>query len=285
MTYREMRMKTAGMLHEAGIENEAAESWFLMEFACGIDRSFYFLHEADEMSPEDEQKLSELAQRRCSHIPLQHLTGEQEFMGLPFWVNEHVLIPRQDTEILVEEALKKIPKADAKKGPYRVLDLCTGSGCIAISIASFCPHTEVSACDISREALLVAQRNGQRNGVSVQFVQSDLFSQIHEKYDMIVSNPPYIPSAVIPTLMPEVRDFEPKGALDGMEDGLFFYRKIVRESLDYLMPHGELLFEIGHDQAQAVSDLMRENNFYDIKVIKDLAGLDRVVTGRRFQNV
>jgi release factor glutamine methyltransferase len=259
-------MKTAGMLREAGIENEAAESWFLMEFACGIDRSFYFLHEADEMSPEDEQKLSELAQRRCSHIPLQHLTGEQEFMGLPFWVNEHVLIPRQDTEILVEEALKKIPKADEKKDPYRVLDLCTGSGCIAISIASFCPHTEVSACDISREALLVAQRNGQR-------------------YDMIVSNPPYIPSAVIPTLMPEVRDFEPKGALDGMEDGLFFYRKIVRESLDYLMPHGELLFEIGHDQAQAVSDLMRENNFYDIKVIKDLAGLDRVVTGRRFQNV
>lgn len=279
MTYREARIKAAGRLADANIENEAAESWFLMEFVCNITRSFYLLHEQDVMPEDQEQAFFEMTEKRCRHIPLQYLTGEQEFMGLPFRVNENVLIPRQDTEVLVEEALKVITDGDA------VLDMCTGSGCIAVSVRSFCPDAEVSGCDISAAALDVARENAKQNGVSVRFVESDLFSNIEGQYDVIISNPPYIPSDVIPTLMPEVRNFEPMGALDGRGDGLFFYRKIVEESNRYLVPGGYLLFEIGYDQGEDVSLMMRENGFYEIEVIPDLAGLDRVVKGRRKEDV
>lgn len=278
MTYREARMQAAKQLAAAGVENEAAESWFLMEAACQISRSFYLLHEQDAMDHAQEKAYLELTEKRCKRMPLQYLTGEQEFMGLPFLVNEHVLIPRQDTEVLVEEAIrilqKEIPKA-------AVLDLCTGSGCIGISIQSFCRKTQVTAADISEDALQVARKNAKENEVPVEFVHSDLFSGISGKFDMIVSNPPYIPSKVIETLMPEVREHEPIGALDGKEDGLYFYRRITKESLAHLNPGGYLLYEIGHDQGEAVSGYMRENGFHEIEVIRDLAGLDRVVRGRR----
>ncbi len=278
MTYREGRNMVADQLAAAGVENETAESWFLMEAACKINRSYYLIHEQDEMGPEQEKAYLELTRRRCQRMPLQYLTGEQEFMGLSFYVNEHVLIPRQDTEVLVEEAIRIIRQdlPDAK-----VLDLCTGSGCIGISIQSFCPDVTVTGADISQEALQVAQKNAVRNQMPVQFIHSDLFAEISDTYDMIVSNPPYIPSEVIETLMPEVRDHEPMGALDGKSDGLYFYEKITRQSVEHLKEGGYLLYEIGHDQADAVSGFMKENGFYDIKVIRDLAGLDRVVTGRR----
>lgn len=278
MTYRKARIQVAEELKRAGVENEAAESWFLMEAACKINRSYYLMHEQDEMDPEQEKAYLELTRRRCQRMPLQYLTGEQEFMGLPFHVNEHVLIPRQDTEVLVEEAIRTIRQdlPDAK-----VLDLCTGSGCIGISIQSFCPDATVTGADISQEALQVAQKNAVQNQTPVQFIHSDLFAEISDTYDMIVSNPPYIPSEVIETLMPEVRDHEPMGALDGKSDGLYFYEKITRQSVEHLKEGGYLLYEIGHDQADAVSGFMKENGFYDIKVIRDLAGLDRVVTGRR----
>lgn len=278
MTYREARMQAAALLKAAGVENESAESWFLMEAACQINRSFYLLHEWDEMSPEQEKDYLKLTEKRCQRMPLQYLTGEQEFMGLPFAVNEHVLIPRQDTEVLVEETIQilKNEMSDAD-----VLDLCTGSGCIGISIQSFCPETKVTAADISEDALKVAKYNALQNQVLVNFVHSNLFSEISGTFDLIVSNPPYIPSKVIDTLMPEVRDHEPKGALDGKEDGLYFYRRITEESVAYLKDGGYLLYEIGHDQAEAVSGFMKEQGFYDIKVICDLAGLDRVVRGRR----
>ena len=278
MTYREGRNMVADQLAAAGVENETAESWFLMEAACKIKRSYYLIHEQDEMGPEQEKAYLELTRRRCQRMPLQYLTGEQEFMGLSFYVNEHVLIPRQDTEVLVEEAIRIIRQdlPDAK-----VLDLCTGSGCIGISIQSFCPDVTVTGADISQEALQVAQKNAVRNQMPVQFIHSDLFAEISDTYDMIVSNPPYIPSEVIETLMPEVRDHEPMGALDGKSDGLYFYEKITRQSVEHLKEGGYLLYEIGHDQADAVSGFMKENGFYDIKVIRDLAGLDRVVTGRR----
>lgn len=278
MTYREGRNMVADQLAAAGVENETAESWFLMEAACKINRSYYLIHEQDEMGPEQEKAYLELTRRRCQRMPLQYLTGEQEFMGLPFHVNEHVLIPRQDTEVLVEEAIRIIRQdlPDAK-----VLDLCTGSGCIGISIQSFCPDVTVTGADISQEALQVAQKNAVQNQMPVQFVHSNLFAEISDTYDMIVSNPPYIPSEVIETLMPEVRDHEPMGALDGKSDGLYFYEKITRQSVEHLKEGGYLLYEIGHDQADAVSGFMKENGFYDIKVIRDLAGLDRVVTGRR----
>ena len=279
MTYREVRGWAAQELKAAGIENESAESRFLMEYACGIDYGFYLLHETEEMSGEALQRFQGLTRQRCRRIPLQYLTGEQEFMGLSFQVNSHVLIPRQDTEVLVEEALKVI------RPGQRVLDLCTGSGCIAVSLKSFCPQAEVTGCDISGEALAVARENSERNGADVTFLESDLFFKIRGTYDVIVSNPPYIKSAVIPTLMPEVRDFEPMGALDGSEDGLYFYREIVKQGVSYLVPGGYLLFEIGYDQGEAVSSMMRENNFEEIAVISDLAGFDRVVKGRRKENV
>ena len=242
MTYREARMQAAKQLAAAGVENEAAESWFLMEAVCGISRSFYLLHEQEAMDPVQEQVYFALTRQRCGRMPLQYLTGEQEFMGLPFCVNEHVLIPRQDTEVLVEEAIRVIQKEMPEAA---VLDLCTGSGCIGISIQSFCSNTQVTAADISEDALKVAQKNAKENQVPVKFVHSDLFKEISGSYDMIVSNPPYIPSKVIETLMPEVRDHEPIKALDGKEDGLYFYRRITEESVAYLKPGGYLLYEIG----------------------------------------
>lgn len=288
MTYREAARAIAAQIKGAGIENESAESMFLMEYVCGINRSFYLLHQMEEMPEEQWERYRDMARERCSHIPLQYLTGGQEFMGLPFLVNAHVLIPRQDTELLVEEALK-ILKRDFMNGKGgqqgRILDLCTGSGCIAVSLKSFCPDLSVTACDISGEALEVARENAKRNQMEIRFVESDLFSGISGNYDMIVSNPPYIPRNVIPTLMPEVREHEPVLALDGGGDGLDFYRKIISESEEYLSAGGWLLFETGYDQGAAVSGYMRGHHFRDIEIIRDLAGLDRVVKGRREKDV
>lgn len=217
----------------------------------------------------------DLLNKRSLHIPLQHLTGEQEFMGLPFHVNEHVLIPRQDTEILVEEVLSIVKKGD------HVLDLCTGSGCIIISIVKLAEQITGVGIDLSDEALVVAKENAKRLQADVTFFKSDLFEQVTGEFDCIVSNPPYIATAQIDTLMEEVRCMEPRMALDGMEDGLFFYRKIVEESAAYLKKGGWLCFEIGCDQADDVSEMMRAAGYENRKVIKDLAGLDRVVMGQR----
>lgn len=297
MTYREAKMEVMRHLKDAGIENELAESGFLMEFVCQTDRSFYLLHQMEEMPKEHQKAFFELAAQRCSHIPLQYLTGEQEFMGISFKVNEHVLIPRQDTEILVEEACrilrgwKETCPDNAKyafneKGTdLRVLDMCTGSGCIAVSLKAFCPEIQITGCDISPKALAVAKENAALHHLDVEFAESDLFSGISGKYHMIVSNPPYIPRDVIPTLMPEVREHEPVRALDGMADGLYFYREIISRCSDYLLPEGYLLFEIGYDQKEAVTEMMKKQNFTDIEVLADLAGLDRVVKGRRMKHV
>lgn len=220
------------------------------------------------------QRYRELLEKRSSHIPLQHLTGEQEFMGLPFYVNEHVLIPRQDTETLAEEALKRL-RADMK-----VLDLCTGSGCIALSLAKLGPKIRVDASDISREALAVAEKNARRLGVRVRLIHSDLFSGIAGPYDMIVSNPPYIRTSVIEELSEEVRLHEPFQALDGREDGLYFYRRIIKEGKSRLSENGWLLLEIGYDQAEEVASLLAGGGFREIMTVRDLAGHDRVVTAR-----
>ena len=202
-------------------------------------------------------------------------------MGYPFCVNEHVLIPRQDTEVLVEEAIQVMrPK-------MKVLDMCTGSGCIVLSILKMCREkyymTDLQGigADVSEEALKVARENGRRLGVPVTWIQSDLFAKIpeEEKYDVIVSNPPYIETAVIDTLQEEVRLHDPYIALDGKEDGLYFYRRIISEAGKYLKTQGKLMFEIGCDQAEAVEELMKNAGYEQITVKKDLAGLDRVVYG------
>lgn len=273
MTYCKAVRKGERFLRENGIEEAGTDAWLLLSFVCGIDRNFYYMHMQTEMPEERQKRYTELLQKRAKRVPLQYITEEQEFMGFRFLVDSDVLIPRQDTEILVEEALKRIrPGMD-------VLDLCTGSGCIVISILKNIPEICALAADISAKALCVAEKNARLHGVSVRFLESDLFSGVQGSFDVIVSNPPYIPTKEIKKLMPEVRDFEPRLALDGKEDGLFFYRRIIEEGKKHLKPGGFLLFEIGCSQGEEVSFLMRQAGYRETVTVKDLAGLDRVVIG------
>lgn len=264
-------------LEAAKVPDAGLDAWYLLEYVTGISRAFYYGHPEYEISEEEEERYFSYIGKRRARVPLQHLTGEQEFMGLPFHVNEHVLIPRQDTEILVETALER------KLPGMKILDMCTGSGCILVSLLKYKPLKGISGvgCDISSEALLTAERNAKRHCVDAAFLQGDLFEALpeRERFDLIVSNPPYIPAADIEGLMEEVRVHDPRIALDGKEDGLFFYRRIVKESIGYIKKGGWLLFETGCGQAEAVSAMMREQGYAGVSVKKDLAGLDRVVYG------
>lgn len=273
MTYRETVNLGEKVLSMADIAEAKTDAWLLLEMVCKIDRSFYYLHMEEEMPEEQMSEYQIALRKRAEHVPLQYIVGETEFMGLKFKVNSSVLIPRQDTETLVEEALKVV------RPGMRVLDLCTGSGCVIVSILHNVSDVEGYAVDISKQALNVAKENARLNDVPVLFEHSDLFDHVTRTFDVIVSNPPYICTDEIAKLMPEVRDFEPMEALDGKEDGLYFYRKIIGQCKQYLNPEGHLLFEIGYDQGQKVSALMREIGFHDVQVIKDLARKDRVVTG------
>ncbi len=266
-------LKTGGeRLRAAGVGEWKTDAWLLFEYALPITRKDYLLESAREAVPEERARFESLIEKRSHRVPLQHLTGCQEFMGLPFGVTPDVLIPRQDTEILVEECLKYMAPGQ------RVLDLCTGSGCILLSILKLAPGTEGVGTDLSQRALAVARRNGEKLGIHAGWLLSDLFEEVGGSFDRIVSNPPYIPTQVIETLEPEVRESEPRMALDGGADGLAFYRKITGESPRRLKSGGMLFLEIGYDQADAVSALM-ETHFTDVRVIKDLAGLDRVIYG------
>lgn len=273
MTLREAYEFGQLQLKQAGIEDASVDAWYLLEFTTGISRAMYFLKMQEQMSEEQSKRYREYIQIRASHIPLQHITGVQEFMGMEFDVNEHVLVPRQDTEVLVEEVLKIL------KPGMKVLDMCTGSGCILISLLKLCQGISGTGADISGEALKIAERNRVKIEVDAKLIQSDLFHNIEEKYDVIVSNPPYIRTAVIEELKEEVKFHDPFIALDGKEDGLYFYREIVEKSRTFLNSGGKLYFEIGHDQGEDVKTLMENAGFTDVIVKKDLAGLDRVVFG------
>ena len=273
MTLKEAYEYGQKKLMDAGIDDAVLDAWYLLEHVTGISRALYFLRMNEEMREENEVQYKEYLETRANHIPLQHITGVQEFMGYEFNVNEHVLVPRQDTEVLVEETLKVL------KPGMEVLDMCTGSGCIIISLMKFAKQISGTAVDISKEALKVAKSNAEKLDADVKFIHSDLFEEVKGTYDMIVSNPPYIRTAVIEELKEEVKFHDPFLALDGKEDGLFFYRKIVKDSLNYLKPNGRLYFEIGHDQGEDVKNLMEEAGFKEVFVKKDLAGLDRVVCG------
>jgi len=273
MTFRDAIGFGEEKLNIAGIEDAKNDAWLLLTFVCKIDRTFYYVHMDEEMSEEQLLEYESVLSKRAEHVPLQYITGEQEFMGLPFYVNSSVLIPRQDTETLVEEALKVVHPG------MKVLDMCTGSGCILISILKNVVDVEGYGYDISKQAVNVAKENAKRNNVTATFERSDLFENVTETFDVIVSNPPYIPTEVISGLMPEVAEFEPYQALDGKEDGLFFYNKIIENCQAYLKPSGKILFEIGHDQGDAVSQLLTEAGFSNVHVVKDLAGNDRVVIG------
>ena len=262
-------------LKNAEIDDAALDAWYLLEYVTGVSRAMYFLDMNREISLEQETKYCSYVATRAKHVPLQHITGVQEFMGLEFLVNEHVLVPRQDTEVLVECVLE-----DLKSGMH-ILDMCTGSGCILLSLLKLCGMSNVKGVgvDISEEALKVAKKNAEKLEVNARFISSDLFCDVEGKYDVIVSNPPYIRTSVIEELKEEVKFHDPFIALDGKEEGLYFYRRIVEESPKYLIKGGKLYFEIGHDQGEDVSKLMKDAGFVDVTVKKDLAGLDRVVFG------
>ncbi|MFV0465141.1 MAG: peptide chain release factor N(5)-glutamine methyltransferase [Lachnospiraceae bacterium] len=276
MTCAELIQWGKVQLENAGICNASTDAWILFEFVTGMNRTAYYMEPNLQLSEEAQHSYREKIEIRATRIPLQHITMEQEFMGLSFRVSPDVLIPRQDTEILVETALERVENS------MRILDLCTGSGCIIISVLKHATAFDLSGegADISWPALEVAMNNARDLEVDVRFTKSDLFQDLEGKYDIILSNPPYIRSDEIPQLMEEVRCHEPLIALDGMKDGLDFYRKIVKESRNFLNTKGWLIFEIGHKQGKDVSMLMKESGYTDVHVIQDLAGLDRVVTGR-----
>ena len=257
------------------VDNASVDAWYLLEHIYGISRVDFLIRRNDPFDEAQMKKSADyqaLIRRRSEGYPVQYLMGSTEFMGLPFFVNESVLIPRQDTEVLVETALAMM------KPECRLLDMCTGSGCILLSLAKLGTVAEGVGVDISEGALKVAERNRENLELpQVRLVHSNLFESVEGVFDMIVSNPPYIPTNDIEDLMREVKDHEPHLALDGSKDGLLFYRKLAEESGRYLVPGGSLLFEIGYDQGGAVSQLLDQAGFKDIHVKKDLAGLDRVV--------
>mgnify|MGYP005767662589 FL=1 len=318
MTLKDAYIQGKKELKAAGLQEADLDAWYLLEYVTGISRAAYYADPRKELTSAWQEKYRTCLEKRKKRIPLQHITGVQEFMGLSFSVNEHVLIPRQDTEILVEEALKFIGQGTlpCEGGKMRILDLCTGSGCILLSVlhhagggaaagsvgrcgaapgsvggcgtAPGSPEEsgmgdiiiEGTGADISGDALDVAVENAEKLGIEAKFIQGDLFENISGRFAMILSNPPYIKTKEIDSLQEEVRLHDPRAALDGKGDGLYFYRRIVSESRDYLLPQGRLVFEIGYDQGEDVKNMMSAAGYADITVKKDLAGLDRVVCGR-----
>ena len=309
MTIRDILTNIRERLQKAGIEDFEYESWVLLEWKLHIDRAEFYMNPngevKQELLEELEEVLKELVLKGYSYEilfldadtnilvkRLQYLMGECEFMGFDFSVDERVLIPRQDTECLVELAVEDIRNvktqnrcefnnaADQKnEQEVKVLDLCTGSGCIGISVKKLCQNTKVTLADISEGALAVAKKNAENLNANVTLIRGNLFENIEGRFDYILSNPPYIPSQVIQGLMPEVKDHEPRLALDGEEDGLAFYRKIIEQAPDYLNSNGRIYFEIGAEQGEDMIRLMTDRGFSEVKVHKDLAGLDRIATG------
>lgn len=328
-TWHQLLLEGKNVLAAAGVPDPELDAWYLLSSAFGIDRAYFYLEQNRPLRTGQMEKGFALyeshLEKRAARIPLQQVLGGQEFMGLEFYVNEHVLIPRQDTEALVEMVLER------HQNPHiSILDMCTGSGCIAVSLAVLGKYESVTASDISVEALKVAKKNARRHfliqngtvrsesrrvsdvpwklelktymassafgkmdkreqaanimkgGVTAHrliLLQSDLFSNftMDDQYDLIVSNPPYIPSSVLDGLQPEVRDFEPRIALDGTEDGLHYYRALALQCSKHLKTGGYVCFEIGYDQAVSVSRILAIAGYSEIETIKDVPGNDRVV--------
>ena len=269
-------------LELSGVPDADLDAWYLLEFVTGISKARYYGNPEAGMEEEEVLRYRDVIRQRAERIPLQHITGEQEFMGFSFQVNEHVLIPRQDTETLVEEALGVL------KPKMEILDLCTGSGCILLSLLKLGEKQGIAGlkgtgADISREALKVAEENGRRleiPGDQLAWVRGDLFEKLEGAFDLLVSNPPYIPSGELSGLQEEVRLHDPALALDGHEDGLYFYRRIAAEAGKYLRDGAFLMLEIGWDQGEAVRGLLEAAGYQEVEVKKDLSGNDRVVRGR-----
>lgn len=287
-TFHELLTQGIQLLMNAGIEEARLDAWLLLEYTADISRAWYYAHPESEVNEEIVSEYLSLCQKRAEHIPLQHLTHQACFMGYDFYVDERVLVPRQDTEVLAEEALHQLRNM---RNP-RILDMCTGSGCLLLSLLMELPDAIGTGVDISEAALAVAERN--RKNLELEkravLVQSDTFSgdyfqknsgNISLEYDMLISNPPYIPTEDIGKLMEEVRFHDPVLALDGREDGLYFYRRITEQAGKYLKPGGWLMYEIGCEQGTDVSAIMQGEGFTEVTVKKDLTGLDRVVIGKK----
>lgn len=292
-SYRELLREGTCELSKAAIVEAEADAWILFSGTTGINRTEYLINGSKQVEREQADIFWRKINRRINHEPVQYIEGHTAFMGFDFLVNENVLIPRFDTEVLVDKAFLAVKEkmSDMLEGSeIKLLDMCTGSGCIIESLYLLCKDSkpckdkEISvrayASDVSHEALEVAKKNAQRLNAKVTFFEGNLFENVSGKYDMIVSNPPYIRTDVINTLSSEVKDYEPMGALDGYEDGLFFYRKIIKLAKDYLNEDGYIFFEIGHDQGEDVCTLFTENGYKNVELIKDLAGLDRVVCAK-----
>ena len=274
MIYSELYKEGVSELSDAHIAEAALDARLLLEYICKTDRNTLLAHPDMQVSEIEAEAYKKVIIDRKNHIPLQYITGSQEFMGIDFEVSPAVLIPRQDTEYLVEEELKYTQDG------MRVLDVCTGSGCILLSIMNYKNNIDGVGIDISKDALQVAGKNATNHGIEAKFLQGDLFEALIDgpnKFDIIVSNPPYIEQEVITTLMPEVKDNEPYIALDGGSDGLDFYRRIAEKAREYLTNYGMIFFEIGYNQGESVSDILRELGYKDIKCLNDYSGNQRVV--------
>ena len=278
MKIKEILIEGNKLLKDSHIDEEAIISKILLKYLLNKDNSYLVIHQDDEVEQSIKDKFFEFVHEIILGKPVQYIVKNQEFMGLDFYVDENVLIPQPDTEILVLKTLD-ICKSLANLKPIKILDLCTGSGAIAIALSKILQEekvqSEIFASDISKKALEVAKKNNEKNNTNVQFILSDLFQNIDEVFDIIVSNPPYIKTKVINTLSKQVQN-EPKLALDGGEDGLNIYRKIINEAFAYL--NGYLCLEIGFDQKNEVTNLIKENkNYENIEQIKDFSGNDRCI--------
>ena len=258
------------------IDGASIDAYALLSHLLNCGRNELFVNGENKLNEQTKTKYFEMVARRAKHEPVQYITNHCEFMSLSFYVNSNVLIPRPDTEILVEAVIDEFREKKAAG-----LDLCTGSGCIAVSVAYYCRNVVMLASDISEEALVIAKQNASSNGVlrKIMFVKSDMFAKItrQKKFDFLISNPPYIETDMIKTLGKNVKDYEPKTALDGGSDGLRFYKKIAEQAYQFLNPNASIYLEIGFNQAEMVLRLLHEAGFKKTAVLKDLSGLDRVI--------
>ncbi|MDO5490965.1 MAG: peptide chain release factor N(5)-glutamine methyltransferase [Bacillota bacterium] len=279
-------------LNKAGCPDPKTDAEELYSFLTGRDRVQIFLRAEEEDDPETERRYLKLIERRAQRIPLQHIIGEQEFMGYRFAVSADVLIPRQDTEILVQEGAKAIQSTQKQKRSFferlrgrkdwEVLDLCCGSGVVGISVARICGSVELTASDISEAAVALTKRNARDNHVDAEVLQGDLFTPLRgRRFDMILCNPPYVRTNMIGMLQDEIKDYEPREALDGGRDGLVVYRRIVAGAPDYLKENGFLMMEIGYDQGEALRKMLKDDGRYrEIEIVRDLPGKERVIRCR-----
>lgn len=281
-TYRELYEEGRRILEQAGLPDAALDARFLLEEVCGTNLQTLLVFPEKKVTEEEVNQYRAFIQRRKDREPTAMILGEWDFMGLTFRLNKSTLIPEQDTEVLVETALEELKRRGLGEAPLRILDLCTGSGCILLSLLHELRNAGGLGTDLSEEALEAARENAVRLGLQERaaFRQGDLWEPVgDERFDLIVSNPPYVPTEVIPTLEPEVRCGEPYAALDGGEDGLVFYRRIMREAAGHLKPSGIIIVESGFDEAPQIAALMQDQKLRGLRTVKDYGGLDRVVLG------